>query len=65
MYFHGKQQILWQTANSAARHENPHAVEYCWPCLCLYVQIRQFSLNICQTSTAMGMISRRYRSHGR
>jgi len=33
-FFCGKQQIPWQMANSAARRENPHAAEYCWPCSC-------------------------------
>jgi len=30
-FFHGKQQIPWQTANSAAWHENLNATEYWWP----------------------------------
>jgi len=30
-FFHCKQQIPRQTANSAARRENLHATEYCWP----------------------------------
>jgi len=30
-FFHGKQQILQQMANSAAQHENPCAAEYWWP----------------------------------
>jgi len=32
-FFHGKQQILWQMANSVAWHENLHVAEYCCPCL--------------------------------
>jgi len=31
--FCGKQQIPWQTANSAVRRENLHVAEYCWPWL--------------------------------
>jgi len=31
-FFRIKQQILWQTVNSAALRENPRATEYCWPC---------------------------------
>jgi len=30
-FFRGKLQIPRQTANSAARRENPRAAEYCWP----------------------------------
>jgi len=33
VFFHDRQQILRQTANSAVWHENLHAVEYCWPWL--------------------------------
>jgi len=32
VFFHAKQQIPWQMANSAARRENPYAVEYWWHC---------------------------------
>jgi len=35
-FFSGKQQILWQTLNSAAQCENPHAAEYCWPWYSVY-----------------------------
>jgi len=31
-FFCSKQQIPRQTANSAARHKNPRAAEYCWHC---------------------------------
>ena len=30
-FFCSKQQTLLQTANSAVRHENLRAAEYCWP----------------------------------
>jgi len=29
-FFHGKQEIPQQMANSAVRRENLHATEYCW-----------------------------------
>ena len=32
-FFRAKEQIPLQTANSAALHENPHTVDYCWPSL--------------------------------
>jgi len=32
MFFCGKQQIQQQTVNSAAKHENVGAQEYCWLC---------------------------------
>jgi len=31
-FFHSRQQIPQQTANSIAQCENLHAVEYCWHC---------------------------------
>jgi len=40
-FFRSKCQIPRQTANSAARRENPHAAEYCWPVHFSYILLLQ------------------------
>jgi len=45
-FFCGKQQIPWQTANSAAWRENLCAVEYCWLWLSVKVDAIKISLDV-------------------